>query len=146
MQIFSLTLCRLRFAHFLDVPISYLVAAWAPSQRLLPRTFIYLYQGIFVLEALSPWRHGIFGYQCCTWCRHSEIKTSGKVKELRMGRAIKTEYGHTRKILLPLSNKGRFCNNSEIETLLSKRLSVENKAKLSQLTRADLVTIAQLIH
>ena len=31
------------------------------------------------------------------------------------------------------NNKGRFCNNSEIDTLISKRLSVENKAKLSQL-------------
>ena len=30
-------------------------------------------------------------------------------------------------------NKGGFCNNSEIDTLISKRLSVENKAKLSQL-------------
>ena len=40
-------------------------------------------------------------------------------------------------------NKGRFCNNSEIETLISKRLYVENKAKLSQLIRADFVTIAK---
>ena len=31
------------------------------------------------------------------------------------------------------TNKGRFCNNSEIDTLISKRLSVQNKAKLSQL-------------
>ena len=30
-------------------------------------------------------------------------------------------------------NKGRFCNNSESDTLISKRVSVENKAKLSQL-------------
>ena len=30
-------------------------------------------------------------------------------------------------------NKGRFVNNSEIDTLISKRLSVENKVKLSQL-------------
>ena len=30
-------------------------------------------------------------------------------------------------------NKGSFCNNSKIETLISKRLSVENKVKLSQL-------------
>ena len=37
-----------------------------------------------------------------------------------------------------MSNKGRFCNNSQIDTLISKWLSVENKAKLSQLTRADL--------
>ena len=36
-----------------------------------------------------------------------------------------------------ISNKGRFCNNSEIDTLISKRLSAESKAKLSQLTRAD---------
>ena len=28
---------------------------------------------------------------------------------------------------------GRFCNNSDLETLISKRFSVENKAKLSQL-------------
>ena len=32
------------------------------------------------------------------------------------------------------ANKGRFCNNSEIQTLIAKRLSVENKAKLSPLT------------
>ena len=33
-----------------------------------------------------------------------------------------------------LSTKnGRFCNNSEIDTLISKPLSVENKPKLSQL-------------
>ena len=31
------------------------------------------------------------------------------------------------------TNKGRFCNNSEVDTLILKRLSVENKAKLSQL-------------
>ena len=30
-------------------------------------------------------------------------------------------------------SKGRFCDNSEIDTQISKRLSVENKAKLSQL-------------
>ena len=29
------------------------------------------------------------------------------------------------------TNKGRYCNNSEIDTLISKRSSVENKAKLS---------------
>ena len=45
-----------------------------------------------------------------------------------------------------LSNKGRFCNNSEVDTLISKRLSVENKSKLSQLTRADFVTILKLTH
>ena len=45
-----------------------------------------------------------------------------------------------------LQNKGRFCNNSEIDTLISKRLSVENKVKLSQLARADFVTIAKLTH
>ena len=32
---------------------------------------------------------------------------------------------------------GRFCNDSEIDTPVSKQLYVENKAKLSQLTRAD---------
>ena len=31
------------------------------------------------------------------------------------------------------TNKGRFCTNSEIDTLISKRVSVENKVKLSQL-------------
>ena len=30
-----------------------------------------------------------------------------------------------------INNKCRFCNNSQIGTLISKRLSVENKAKLS---------------
>ena len=30
------------------------------------------------------------------------------------------------------TNKGRFCKNSEINTLISKRLSVENKEKLSK--------------
>ena len=45
-----------------------------------------------------------------------------------------------------LWNKGRFCNNSEINTLISKRLSVENNAKPSQLTRADFVTIPQSTH
>ena len=44
------------------------------------------------------------------------------------------------------SNKGRFCNNSNIDTLISRRLSVENNAKLSQLTRADFVTMAILTH
>ena len=29
------------------------------------------------------------------------------------------------------TNKGRFYNNSDIDTLISKQLSVENKAKLS---------------
>ena len=33
------------------------------------------------------------------------------------------------------TNKGKLCNNSEIDTLISKQLSVENKAKFSQLTR-----------
>ena len=44
------------------------------------------------------------------------------------------------------SNKSRFCNNIEIGTLISKRLSVENKGKFSQLTREDFVTIAKLSH
>ena len=39
-------------------------------------------------------------------------------------------------------NKGRFCDNSEIETLNSKRLSVENKAKLSQLEIVRKVNMA----
>ena len=43
-------------------------------------------------------------------------------------------------------NKARFYNNSEIDTRISKQLSIENKAKLSQLTRPDFVTIAKLTH
>ena len=43
-------------------------------------------------------------------------------------------------------NKGRLCNNSEIDSIISKRLYVENKVKLSQLTRTDFVTIAKLPH
>ena len=39
---------------------------------------------------------------------------------------------YTRMVLFLVQvNKGRFCNNSEIYTLISKRLPVENKAKLS---------------
>ena len=47
---------------------------------------------------------------------------------------------------IPSTNKGTFCNNSKTDALISKQLSVENKAKLSQLTRAHFVTIAKLIH
>ena len=43
-------------------------------------------------------------------------------------------------------NKGRFCNNRENDTLISKRLSEENKAKLFQLTRADFATIEKMTH
>ena len=39
-----------------------------------------------------------------------------------------------------------FGNYIENNTLISKRLSVENKAKLSQLTKADFVTISKLTH
>ena len=45
-------------------------------------------------------------------------------------------HGNRRSQLYPFSsvpNKGRFCNNSKICTLISKRLFVENKVKLSQL-------------
>ena len=35
--------------------------------------------------------------------------------------------------ILPQTSKGSFCNNTEIDTLISKRVSVENRAKLSQL-------------
>ena len=45
-----------------------------------------------------------------------------------------------------LTNKGRFCNTNEIGPLISERLSVENKAKLSRLTREDFETLAKLIH
>ena len=49
--------------------------------------------------------------------------------------------GHVAKIILyvdkslyyRLLNKGRFYNNSKIDTLISRRLSVENKAKFSKL-------------
>ena len=41
-----------------------------------------------------------------------------------------------RSVLLLELHKGRFWNNSQIDKLISKRLSVENKAKLSQPTRA----------
>ena len=41
------------------------------------------------------------------------------------------------------TNKVRFCNSSEIDAPISKRLPVENKAKLSQLTRAAFVTIVK---
>ena len=34
-------------------------------------------------------------------------------------------------------NKGRFCNNSKTDTLISRRLSVKNKAKLSQLEKVN---------
>ena len=47
---------------------------------------------------------------------------------------------------LDRTNKSRFGNNNEIDTLISKRFSVENKAKLSQLTRVDFVTITKLTH
>ena len=53
--------------------------------------------------------------------------------------SIKLLINHDHKI-----NKGRFLNNSQIDTLISKRLSIEDKAKLSQLTSADFVTIAKL--
>ena len=43
-------------------------------------------------------------------------------------------------------NNSRFYNNIEIDTLISNGLSVENKAKLTQLTWADFVTIAKLTH
>ena len=53
---------------------------------------------------------------------------------------------HFHFIIFTRSNKCRFCDNSEIDTLISKRSSVENKAKLSQLTSADFATIAKLTH
>ena len=58
-----------------------------------------------------------------------------------------TEYNDNEQTNIDIGkNKGRFCNNSDIATLISKRLSVENKAKLYQLTRADSVAIAKLTH
>ena len=44
------------------------------------------------------------------------------------------------------TNKGKFCDNSNIGPLISKQLSVENKTKLSQQTREDFVTTAKLAH
>ena len=51
-----------------------------------------------------------------------------------------------RNILYTLNNKGSFGNNNQSDTLISKRLSVENKAKLSQLTRADFVTMVKVTY
>ena len=48
--------------------------------------------------------------------------------------------------LSPQHNNGKFCNNRKIDIIISKRLYVENKAKLSQLTRADFVTMSELTH
>ena len=39
-----------------------------------------------------------------------------------------------------------FVTIAKLKTLISKRLSVENKAKLSLLTKAHFVTIAKLTH
>ena len=43
-------------------------------------------------------------------------------------------------------NKGRFCNNSNIDTLILKPLSVENKAKPSQLVTQNTFSIILLKH
>ena len=43
------------------------------------------------------------------------------------------------------TNKGGFCNNSQIETLISKWLSVENKAKLSQLETQNTCSAVLLV-
>ena len=40
-------------------------------------------------------------------------------------------------------NKGRFCNNSKIDTPIFNRLSVENKAKLFQLEANNTVDVFQ---
>ena len=69
------------------------------------------------------------------FCKNSEIYT------LSSKRFICREQSETLS-----TDKSRFGKNSEIDTLSSKRLSVENKAILSQLIRADIVTIATLIH
>ena len=42
------------------------------------------------------------------------------------------------------ANKGRFCNNSKIDKLISKRLYVENKAKLFQLETQNTCSIVYL--
>ena len=43
-------------------------------------------------------------------------------------------------------NKGRFCYNSEIDTLISKRWSVENKAKLSELETQNTPSVVLFIY
>ena len=40
------------------------------------------------------------------------------------------------------NQQGHISNTSEMETLISKLLSIKNRAKLFQLTRVDFVTIA----
>ena len=45
-----------------------------------------------------------------------------------------------------LNKNGRFCNNIEIYTLFSKRLSVENKAKLSQIETQNTSTTVLFIY
>ena len=82
---------------------------------------------IHVYPLLNIWKQGQI-------CNNSEIFTSFKAIICReKSKTLST-------------NKGRFYNNNEINALISKRLSVENKAKLSQLTRADFVRIAKLAH
>ena len=50
--------------------------------------------------------------------------------------------------LLMRSLGSKLCVATRVDfvTIVSERLSVENKAKLSQLTRADFVTVAKLTH
>ena len=44
------------------------------------------------------------------------------------------------------SNKDRFCDHSEIDTLISKQLSVENKEKLSQLETQNTSSVVLFIY
>ena len=67
------------------------------------------------------------------FCNNSEIETLNLIVYREQSETLST-------------NKGKVCNNSEIYTLISKWLSIEKKAKLSQITRADFVTIAKLKH
>ena len=56
-------------------------------------------------------------------------ETESKIKKLWKEGMTKT----TLSLYQLGSDKGRFCNNIETDTVISKRLSVENKAKVSQL-------------
>ena len=93
-----------------------------------------------VVKLLKSWRRTV------SMSEHRVLESRGWLVEIAMGGLmVKTMYMIIDK--RDPSNKGWFCNNSEIYTLISKRLYVENKAKLSQLTRTDFAaTIAKLTH
>ena len=68
------------------------------------------------------------------------------VKNIEIDTLISKGLSVENKAKLSQLTRAYFVKNSEIDTLISKGLSVENKAKLSQLTRADFVTISKLTH